>query len=219
MFSGWNMDNNENVEGFVLGNPSLICRWRLSGTDLALENRHLRALSHRVVNNKDIGPQLVAWAKQHIEWTLDKGAVSHASGVLMLVVDEEGKAAMSVGDYVALQDISYKALMDRVKFSYNEATVTNVAPEVVWAVKNDTLVCGLADDSLASGVVTLVLDLAKTKGVQVEFDSNLLGKVADGISNYDEVFITSDEHGVVIPDGYDFEVANQYKQYYNKLFK
>ena len=213
------MDNNENVEGFVLGNPSLICRWRLSGTDLALENRHLRALSHRVVNNKEVGPQLVAWAKQHIEWTLEKGAAPHASGVLMLVVDEEGKAAMSVGEYVVLEDTSYESLMNRVKLSYDEAAKANVAPEVVWAVKDNTLICGLSDDSLASGVVTLVLDLAKTKGENVEFDVNLLDKVVDGVANYDEVFITSDEHGVVIPEGYGFEVASQYKVYYNKLFK
>ena len=34
-------------EGFELGTPALVCRWRLSGGMLPMANRHLRALAAR----------------------------------------------------------------------------------------------------------------------------------------------------------------------------
>ena len=59
-----------NMDGFTLGSPALVCRWRLASRALPLENRHLRALGQRVVNGGLVPTELVAWAKQHIEWTL-----------------------------------------------------------------------------------------------------------------------------------------------------
>ena len=37
------------MDEFELGVPALVCRWRLAGRTLPLENRHLRALSQRRV--------------------------------------------------------------------------------------------------------------------------------------------------------------------------
>ena len=81
---------------FQLGKPELVCRWRLAGARLPLENRHLRALGRRHVNSGEMDKALVAWAKQHIEWTLADGGALHPDGVLMLIVDESGRAAMTV---------------------------------------------------------------------------------------------------------------------------
>ena len=73
------------TEDFALGTPALVCRWRLADRTLPLENRHLRALSRRVVDDAPVSPQLVAWAKQHIEWTLGSGASRYPDGVLMVI--------------------------------------------------------------------------------------------------------------------------------------
>ena len=85
------------MEGFSLGTPALVCRWRLAAGTLLLGNRHIRALARRIVNGRPITPELVAWSKQHIEWTLAEGSVENPDGVLLLIVDENGAAAMTVG--------------------------------------------------------------------------------------------------------------------------
>ena len=68
------MSDNGPDQDFTLGRPVLVCRWRLASGKLPMENRHLRALSKRVVNGRAVSTQLVAWAKQHIEWTLQDGS-------------------------------------------------------------------------------------------------------------------------------------------------
>ena len=95
-----------NMEGFELGEPVLICRWRLSNRKLPLENRHMRALVARTVNGMQVPVELMAWAKQHIEWTLEQGSADNPNGTLMLIVDDQGRAAMTVGPYVPLEDVS-----------------------------------------------------------------------------------------------------------------
>ena len=85
------------AQEFKTDMPSLVCRWRLSGGTLPLENRHLRALGKRTVGGHTVSPHLIAWAKQHIEGTLKEGSLEHPDGVLMLVLDKTGKAAMAVG--------------------------------------------------------------------------------------------------------------------------
>ena len=74
----------EAVQKFELDNPELVCRWRLAGGVLPLDNRHLRALSKRVVAQKEVSPHLIAWAKQHIEGTLKEGSQEFPDGVLMI---------------------------------------------------------------------------------------------------------------------------------------
>ena len=95
-------------EGFELGEPVLVCRWRLAGGRLPLENRHLRAFAARGVTMP-----LVSWAKQHIEWTLGDGAAGEPDGVLMIVVDGQGRAAMSVGPYEPLTSADAATLATR----------------------------------------------------------------------------------------------------------
>ena len=106
-------ENALEMEGFELGRPSLVCRWRLADRALPLENRHLRALSRRMLGGAPVSPQLVAWAKQHIEWTLSAGALEHPDGVLMVIVDGKGRAAMTVGPYEPLKTRTVSLLADR----------------------------------------------------------------------------------------------------------
>ena len=185
------------MEGFELGRPALVCRWRLADSELPLENRHLRALGHRVVAGGAVSPQLVAWAKQHIEWTLKDGAAEHPDGVLMLLLDDRGRAAMTVGPYEPLKARSISFLADRARMAGAEAEKTGVAPESLWLVRGEELAWGCGQLEQPSGAASLMRDLAKTLGIPVERRPGLVKEVLDGSVSYDEVFLVSDEHGVV----------------------
>ena len=155
------------TDDFTLGAPALVCRWRLANRTLPLENRHLRALSRRRVSGVPVSAQLVAWAKQHIEWTLGGGAARHPDGVLMVVVDECGHAAMTVGPYEPLPATGALDLAERARQAALEAATSGVAPEALWVVRGDSLVCGSSADLPASGTASLVRDLARTLGIGV----------------------------------------------------
>lgn len=190
-------NDGSQMDGFALGRPALVCRWRLAGRALPLENRHLRALGRRLVAGGPVSKQLVAWAKQHIEWTLADGAARHPDGVLMLVLDETGRAAMTVGPYEPLAVTTSSALAERAQLAAREAAETGVAPETLWVVRGDVLVAGCPIDQPLSGVASLVADLAKTTGVPVSREADLARRVMNGDKDHDELLLVSDEHGVV----------------------
>lgn len=185
-------------EDFEVGEPVLVCRWRLSNRALPASNRHMRALAKRSVDGAPLSSNLMAWVRQHIEWTLKEGTVEHPDGVLMLVVDALGRAAMSAGDYVPLADDSRASLIERARASRLEALETDVAPEALWAMEADGLVCGIAIGEQPSGANSLIIDLAQTMGMSVVRDAALVERVADDPACASEVFLVSDEHGVIV---------------------
>ncbi len=206
-----------NLQGFSLEHPALIVRWKLKNRTLPLQNRHLRALSERMVNGGQVSSQLVAWAKQHIEWTLESGAIDHPNGVLMLVVDMDGQAVMSTGPHMELEVSSADELAKRAEASRSDLLGGGVAPEVLWAYANDVLVCGAHEDDIPSGMTSLVLDLAQTLKLEVRFSENLAQEVLDG-HEFEEVFLSSDEHGIVIPTNADYKIAKRMDDLVSKLF-
>lgn len=185
------------MSDFELGSPALVCRWRLAARTLPLENRHLRALSRRLVAGGPVSKQLVAWAKQHIEWTLGQGAANHPDGVLMVVVDEAGRAAMTVGPFEPLAVVTPSALAERAQLAVREAEATGVAPETLWVARGDALVLDSPVDRPLSGAASLVEDLARTVGVPVVREEGLAARVMNGDKGYDELMLVSDEYGVV----------------------
>ena len=88
--------NQEAVEKFTLDKPALICRWRMSNKKVPMLNRHIRALSERLVQGEPLTHNMLSWAKQHVEWSLAEGDYTAHDGVLMLVIDVNGNAAMTV---------------------------------------------------------------------------------------------------------------------------
>lgn len=183
-------------EEFEVGEPVLVCRWRLFGSALPVANRHMKALGKREVCGKPLSKTLLAWAKQHIEWTLADGVAEHPDGVLLLMVDEEGRAAMAAGDYEPLGNTGLAALLGRAQASAKEADQTGIAPEAIWAVRDGSLVCGVAAGEALSGASSLVRDLAATLGMSVGRSATLADDLAAG-GACDEAFLVSDEHGVV----------------------
>lgn len=206
-------------QSFSLGTPAIVCRWRLSNAALPLENRHLRALSRRYIDSTHVSQQLVAWAKQHIEWTLADGAHAHPSGVLMLVIDRAGHAAMTAGDYTPLSNTRTSALCARAFLAEKEAQETGVAPEALWAVVHDKLMWCEREDRSISGANSLIFDLAKTLGIIPTKREDLISVIRNEEETFDEVFLVSDEHGVVCADGYTPAFAKRFAHYYHTLLE
>lgn len=204
---------------FSIGTPAIVCRWRLSNAALPLENRHLRALSRRYIDGTCVSRQLVAWAKQHIEWTLADGAYAHPSGVLMLVIDHEGRAAMTAGDYTPLANTRLSALCARATLAQKEAQETGVAPETLWAVVGDRVYWCEGEDRFISGANSLIYDLAKTLGIALTKRADLIDDVRNQDQAFDEVFLVSDEHGVVCADGYTASFSQRFSHYYQALLE
>lgn len=206
-------------QAFELGTPAIVCRWRLCASTLPLENRLLRALGKRKIHNEPVSRKLLAWAKQHLEWTLCSGSSEYPDGTLMVVIDENGQAIMSVGPYEALESNSLSALIDRARLSYVEAQKTCVAPETLWVVKNEVLYAGVEPGRFTSGVSLLVADLARTLGIPVVYDPDVVEKLAHKQMAFDQVFLCSDEHGVVAADGYNTGMAQKFVSSYHTLFE
>ena len=207
------------MESFSLGTPALVCRWRLQEGRLPLENRHLRALSNRKVNGAPVTNELVAWAKQHIEWTLAEGSVENPDGVLLLIVDENGAAAMTVGPYEPLARTDEAALIARALGSMREQDETDVAPETLFAFIGGELLAGTASDAVRGGAASLVLQLAQTLGVPTTFQPDLAGLLSDGTLEADEVFLASDEHGVVPASDRAGAQSERFSASYQRLFE
>ena len=184
------------MEGFELGDPVLVCRWRLANKKLPLENRHMRALVARSVDGKKVPTALMAWAKQHIEWTLEQGAADNPNGTLMLILDDQGRAAMTVGPYLPLQDVSLAGLARRADRARTEGASTGVAPETLWVVKDDVLMWD-PQETNPSGAASLILHLAKTLGLDVKRWPGVTDAIGSQALGFDEAFLVSDEHGVV----------------------
>lgn len=191
-------------EEFELADPALVCRWRMSRRQVPLINRHIRALSQRIVNGAPLSTNMLSWAKQHVEWSLAAGEYEDPDGVLMLVIDVNGDALMSVGPYEPLADASREALVVRAAEARIEAAHTNVAPELLAAIAPDgrVLLAAMPDEPLC-GAATLVEQLAGTCGHAVE---RVLVEGADvesviALEAGAVVVLISDEHGVVVEYG------------------
>lgn len=187
---------------FELADPALVCRWRMARRGVPLLNRHIRALSQRIVNGAPLTTNMLSWAKQHVEWSLAAGEYDDPNGVLMLVIDVNGDALMSVGPYEPLADTARDALVARAARARTEAAATRVAPELLAVSTEDgrLLVAAQPGESLC-GAGTLVEQLAAARGIEVGRvlapDSGL-PEVLDAIGPQDAALLISDEHGVVV---------------------
>lgn len=204
---------------FGLSAPAAVCRWRIAGGRLPLANRHIRALSRRTVNGGRLSPELVAWAKQHVEQTLARGSAEHPDGVLMLVIDTDGRAAMTVGPYKPLDRTTLSELLIRAALSHREAETTGVAPESIWIAQDDALIWDCERDFSTSGCASLIEELAHTMGIRVERRPQLYRSIDQGLIRFDEAFLVSDEHGVVLARDRAGERGRRFAQSYETLLE
>lgn len=188
------MEQERGDARFTLDAPVLVCRWRMANKHVPMLNRHIRALSQRRVNGEPLTHNMLCWVKQHVEWSLAEGAYTERDGVLMLVIDVNGNAVMTVGPYEPLTETSAVALAARVTKARVEAGETGVAPELLCTATADgRLLIGAAAGEHLCGVATLVEQLASARGHEVARMPDLdVSAVPDAA-----FFLVSDEHGVV----------------------
>lgn len=204
------------MDDFKLERPVLVCRWRLATGRLPLKSRHLRALAARKVNGGPLSKPLLGWVQQHLEWNLEEGSRIYHDGILMLVVDDQGRAAMSAGPYKGLEKRSANDLIARATDARAEAEATGVAPEELWVVEGEVLTCARLGEP--AGCASLVSDLARTVGYTVHEDKGLLARVTqEGFVPGCEVFLASDEHGVVVAGDRGGDVASSFEGSYVTL--
>ena len=194
-------ENQEAVEKFKLDEPALICRWRMSNKQVPMLNRHIRALSQRTVQGKPLTTNMLSWAKQHVEWSLAEGDYTAVDGVLMLVIDINGNAAMTVGEYEPLADVTREALVARAAEARAEAVETGVAPEILASVVDGGLILAAPQDENLCGTATLIEQLAETRHLSV-------GRAEDPAALEGTLFLISDEHGIVPAEDATGEAAD-----------
>ena len=192
---------------FTLDAPALVCRWRMHDKHVPLLNRHIRALSQRRVNGAPLSHNMLSWAKQHVEWSLAEGSYTECDGVLMLVIDVNGNAAMTVGGYEPLADTGLAALIARAVQARTEAEETGMAPELLGAVADGRVFMVAFPEEHVCGAATLVEQLASTRGLPVEQvldaastagdSATLLAAFREMAGSQAAFFLASDEHGVV----------------------
>lgn len=204
------------MDGFKLGEPALVCRWRLANGTLPLQGRHIRALAARRIGEGRISAELVAWVKQRIEWGLDT-ARDYPDGVLMLVVDKSGASALTLGPFKPLAKHSANHLLARAQTARQEALATGVAPEELWIVRGDALVWATLPELTPSGASTLVFDLAQTVGMPVSRDELMLDDLERRGFAGQEVFLVSDEYGVIPASDHGGTRAQKFAQGYERL--
>lgn len=165
---------------------------------------------------------MLSWAKQHVEWSLAAGEYEDPNGVLMLVIDVNGDALMSVGPYEPLADTSRAALVSRASIARAEAAGTGVAPELLGVLTADgRVLLAAAPGEALCGAATLVEQLAAVRGHAVErslVDGVTAEQVAGAAGEGDAVFLISDEHGVVVERGATSGDAAQLSADVRKLF-
>lgn len=196
-------------EDLFAGEPVIETRWRLQNGALPLKNRHLRALAAR-----DVTSALVSWAHQHLEWTLAEGAMEQPDGVLVLDVDTEGRAVMSIAPFEPLPPLSAALLLDRVEGREADP----VEDEVIWTCRDGRLYVLSDADKPRSGANSLAVDLARTLHLEPTFEGH--APVAEALSRLapaDELFLVSDEFGIVAAADHDGPMARELASCYAKL--
>ncbi len=196
-------------EDLFVGEPTIEVRWRLQNGALPLKNRHLRAFTARGVSNG-----LDSWARQHIEWTLGEGAVQEPDGVLVIDVDSQGRAVMSIAPFEPLPRLSAELLLNRASDEPDQA----VESEVVWLAHQGSLIALTDGGKQLSGVNSLVFDLAETLHIGVtlaghEHAARDVAQLGDG----DECFLASDEYGIVPASDFAGAQCERFDVYYRKL--
>lgn len=210
---------NDIQEDVIIDDPELVLRWRLSHRKLVAQSRHLATLKAR-----GLGQGLVSWCYQHIEWTLPEGTLKDPHGVLVIKIDTAGRAQMEVVPYSSLMPATASELIVYAE-EHGESMTSGIDSDVAWVVRpaaadktaapQTRLVALTSGLNELSGVNSLIRDLGRAQGFTVVCDENELAQ--HPLTEADEVFLVSDEHGVVPSTDHGREVSQKFKHYWDRL--
>jgi hypothetical protein len=170
-------------------------RWRLFDGTLPMRERHMRSLAAH-----GMGSPMQAWMRVRIEYMLENHAVENPDGVLHIVAGSDGSVKFSVEPLGETPRITEGDLVDGTTL-----TCGNV-PGIVWVAQGDRLVAA-SEDALVSAASTTLRDLALTLHYDVDTKPVTLAQAKD---DYAEIFVVSDEFGVLPVVGHEGEVGEKF---------
>ena len=176
-------------------------RWRLSGGKLPMRERHLRSLLSLGID----GP-MQAWVRTRIEYVLENHAAEHPDGAMHLVIAPDGKVTFSVEPLRELPQVGAGDV------DVAAGTVAGISDATVWLAGEKRLVAAV-QNGLVSAIDTTLRDLAATLGYTVE-ERAVASDDAQGL----ELFVTTDEHGVVTVEGCSGEQASKFAELLGRLW-
>ena len=206
-----------NVVNQDLGDVRFCCRWRVVSGRVPLKNRHMRALGARTLDGEKIGAPLVAWVRESVDWSLGNVA-GYDDATLVLKVHAGGRASLDVTEYRRPKERSANDLLRRAERGRREAESCGVSSEDLWVVSGGVLLWGLTMGAYACGTSSLVSQLARTLGYAVTVVDDLAAQLAEtGFRPDMEVFLASDEHGVLAATDRTGTIAQRFESSYNTL--
>ena len=139
----------------------------------------------------NVGPAVQAWVRSRLEWVRDNKFYEMPSGVIVLTIDPEGEV-----------DIQQEELGETPQF-----TAADEAQGTLWVAKDGEVYTAEPAKHAAD---TLVRDLCKTLGYEL---------VDQPIDDEDvEVFIVSDEFGIIACQGKEGPIVQKLTECFEKLW-
>lgn len=167
----------------------------------------MRELSHL-----ELPPPLIAWVHERLEWAAANLLGSDTDAVLVLDVDLQGEAQVSLDDCIALPPLGEDDLLIEDGFVKGISTGEGVWPATVWLATEDGTLIASAEE-LFLAVDTLAEQLATTQGIPV----TKAIQTTQVLKEAQAVFAVSDEFGFVPLRG-SSEVSDTIKGNLDKVF-
>ena len=181
-------------------------RWRLADGGLPMRERHLRSLA-----SMGVGAPMQSWIRTRLEYVLENHAPIHPNGVLCLRMDPEGKTEMVVEPLGTVPTLTEADLVIKDDFITGASV-----PGVVWVMGEKLAIASVDNEELISATATTMRDLAETLSMQVEEGAVL---AEDAFAEGVEIFVTSDEFGILPIEGHSGATTDRFTKLLNKLLK
>lgn len=185
-----------------LPRETLVFRWRYVDATIQLYERRLRSLA-----SFNVGPAVQAWVRSRLEWMQDNKLSERPEGVLELTITPEGDVGMSMQEIAEPPAISSESLSwdgeGRLSGCSIEGSVWGVRPEGVRVWPGE----------LRRAADTFARDLLSTLGYTL-LPEPLSEDALDG----GELFLVSDEFGVIPCEGREGPVGEKLASCFRKLW-
>jgi hypothetical protein len=179
--------------------------WRLAQGMLPLQERHLRSLKAFEID----GP-LQSWVRERLEWTLQNAIGDNPNGVLHLCLKPGGALTIAVTPRSETPQLTADDLVT------DDGRVERASIEgIVWVIRGTSAVAS-TDKPLVSAVSTVVRDLLIT--FKCDVSQHVL--IADELlACGTELFVASDEYGIVPIFNHDGPMVQRLDECFKKLWE
>ena len=179
----------------------LLFHWRYASRKIQLYERRLRSLAAF-----NVGPAVQAGVRSRLEWMQDNRLYEQPDGVLELSIDPEGDVAMR------MLPVTPAPAFDEGSLSWEGDELAGCALEgTLWVLREQRAHVVPADIRHAAD--TFTRDLVTTLGATMD-ETPVTRGMLDGA----EIFVISDEHGIVPCEGHDGTMTGKLSSCFDKLW-